>query len=293
MFPTPTPPPPPPPPALPSSKPRYALDWDALPAAIVCEQQIYLEFASYMMEEYTYTLGKDEELELALSTQSKYLRYLLHHAQRKFGHIDAHKPFFVCLTAGVQSWLTSAEARIEREITTKCQLAGVPVFTSATAVHREHVVRIARAYLQHHNLMRGGTSLLKRLVVVLTWSAAGRPGEVATLCFDLCEWDDHYNCLGIWWHQPKVSKVKKVMLLACRDPIMCPFNAFADYFASGAYRDQIMMGEGAQWVLKGLAKNLDAGGTISTYISDMAIGSSNVSLGCVSERSCPRCATLS
>ena len=82
----------PPSPLSPSSKPRYPPKWDELDAQLVCEQQIYLEFAKYMMEEYTYTLGKDEALELALSTQSKYLRYLLHHAQGSSAKLTRTSP---------------------------------------------------------------------------------------------------------------------------------------------------------------------------------------------------------
>lgn len=191
--------------APPRSKPRYPLLWRELKPDIVCNKLIYLELAAFLMDVYTYTLGKEgEELALALSTQRHYLRYMLHAAQREYGHLHQHKPFFGCLVAGASFWLSAAEVSVERAVTTACALAGTTVVTSATPVHRKHALEIARAYARFHGLNHGGDGVLKRLAIVLLWIAVGRTAEVAMLCFDLCEWDTHYNCLAIWWyHSPR------------------------------------------------------------------------------------------
>ena len=233
------------------------------------------------MDEYKYPLGKEELLSLALSTQAKYLRYLLHDAHKKYGHVDSRKAFFMCLHPGFRSWLTQMEARVEREITTKCALAGTTVATSATPVHREHIRSIVIAYLRSHFLRLGGDGVYKRLVILLSWYAVGRSAEVGILCFDLCEWDAHFSCLSIWWHQPKVSKSKKVALVASGDPHMCPFNAFADLFAMGAYRDSVFDGDRPAWVFPNLATSSDAGGTIGSWITALNKNSAAKDLQCV------------
>lgn len=257
----------------------------------MCNKLIYLELAAFLMDVYTYTLGKEgEELALALSTQRHYLRYMLHAAQREYGHLDQHKPFFGCLVAGASTWLSAAEVSVERAVTTACALAGTTVVTSATPVHRKHALEIARAYARFHGLNRGGDGVLKRLAIVLLWIAVGRTAEVAMLCFDLCEWDTHYNCLAIWWYQPKTSKFKKVLLAAGRDPALCPFDAYADAFASGMYRDQLMNETTADgknvpaWALPGVAKLKDPGAAIGSWVQAVGVGSKNVVLECVRAR---------
>ena len=242
------------------------------------EKTIFLQVASFLMDEYTYKLG-EHELALALSTQRHYLRYLLHDAQRKYGADDKYKAFFACLAPGAQSWLSAAEQNIERAVTTACALAGTTVSTSQTPVHREHVSKLARANVRFHYLNRGGDGVLKRLVMVLMWSAVGRTAEVATLCFDLCEWDPHYDCVSIWWFQPKTSKFKKVVLFAGREVCTCPFDAFADAFATGVYTD-VMMNEEKEtaWVVKRLAVLKDPGAAIGAWVADLGKGSRNKAL---------------
>lgn len=96
---------------------------------VVCHKTFYLEVVSYLMEEYTYTLGKSVDLALALSTQKHYLHYILHDAQRKFGHMDEHKPFFTCLDGTARSWLSAAEFTVERA---GCEFVCVVILMEAT-----------------------------------------------------------------------------------------------------------------------------------------------------------------
>ena len=87
---------------------------------------------------------------------------------------------------------------------------GEQLDNSAPPMYDSHLRDIVRAYKKDGH----ASSVMRALVLVSLWFAAGRSSEVAWLTFDSLRWDDYHHCVVQEVLQSKTSKSKLVAYVA-------------------------------------------------------------------------------
>ena len=235
----------------------------------MCVQLYYERFAAYLAHFHESNRGA-----LALSTVVEYVRKLINLAKTKFGAVAEHKPFFVCLDVGDKGWLNGVLARLERLFSQRAAADGTDLSSQATPVLAGHLRDVSRACAQHGQ----PESLLRRLVLMLTWCATGRASEIATLSWNQLSWDALIAAPMFVWNQLKTSKQKQVLLLAGPDRFTCVFKLFGDVFATGYFSRNLWSSDENNFVFPVLAAKKTTGTTLGDWLKAFAPGPQNTNV---------------
>lgn len=198
---------PPPPPR----RPFRDVPFGDLPPDVVADASLYCDFTYWCSHDaapYSIVVGaiKVEYVghkALAYGTVVGYVRKLLNEAERKHGR--EHREFFAVLKAseGERTWLKGMLGQAEREFQERAIKSGQPMESGATPIGPVEVRDVQRSCSLH------GTkdSAARKLIVLLTFLAAGRAGEVATLSWDSFRWDMSLESFYFVWNSVKTRCV--------------------------------------------------------------------------------------
>lgn len=241
-----------PPPSPPSPPRLYPYPFVELPAGTVCSPIIYQHFLAWLLDEKVRGLRgalvlrvreavivraadadfarspraqvKKDGTGLAYGSISDYVRGLVVEASKL--HKDTNGVFFSCLERGSSSWLRTMLHNALHVILKRCVSAGEPLSQQASALYRPHMIAVSRS------LGHVGTTAacLRRLILNLSFQAAGRSGEAALLSWSTCEWNLELQALQFVWTQLKTGRQRTVLFVPGTDRNTDIFKNFGDSF---------------------------------------------------------------
>ena len=109
------------------------------------------------------------------------------------------------------------------------------------SLHPVPIYKIAIAALVSRYRLAGGTdSLLRILVLIFSWLAAGRANEALLMSWDKIQFDSDLGVFYLLVFMPKVSRYKYVVINpSFFDMNLDPFKAMADYATTGAFNHSV------------------------------------------------------
>jgi hypothetical protein len=101
-----------------------------------------------------------------------------------------------------ESWCTSINKGIERNISERCFNLGISICEKAPPIGRELLKRIACALILQNDI----EGYEKRAVIVMTFLAVGRSGEVASTSWNSAYWNLDDENLTLDWNERKTNR---------------------------------------------------------------------------------------
>ena len=181
---------------------------------ILCKLDILQQFAKYLVTTHRTADGKL----LAPGAASTYLSGL--------------KNFLVRLYPKNPLWKEADEFSkindgIKRESVIRCIDLGVPIYKKSKAIGRHLLEKIVDKLLRTDSI----ESHEAILVLVLTFLAAGRGGEVAMSTFYGIDWDFETETMLSDWAESKTTQVHLMPFFADASSLqLCIYNCFAIFF---------------------------------------------------------------
>ena len=188
------------------------------------DRTLYERFAFWL----TYTSESARGDAYALGTIKSYVRSAAQIMWQKFKTPGSN----LSMLEGPSNWMTKIVTNMERLVMQREFEAGNELSNEAPALHLRHIEAIGAA------LSGAGTqeAAFRKLVIMLSFLACGRCGEVASLAWPLVKWDHALGAPILMWRDYKNSKDKPVVLL-CNNSNSDGdiFLAFADAAAQGQF----------------------------------------------------------
>eukprot|EP00286_Rhodomonas_abbreviata_P023187 CAMPEP_0181299616 /NCGR_PEP_ID=MMETSP1101-20121128/6444_1 /TAXON_ID=46948 /ORGANISM="Rhodomonas abbreviata, Strain Caron Lab Isolate" /LENGTH=793 /DNA_ID=CAMNT_0023404783 /DNA_START=565 /DNA_END=2946 /DNA_ORIENTATION=+ len=250
---------------------KYRCTMDALPVHMVCDQDLWLEFAHYLLNTHTATTGDP----VKGGTVVEYLRKALGVARDKFGQHQERKyrEFFEVLDRpdDPRNWLKGAIRQVYVARFQEATAKGEEVAKQAWPIYTTHRRDISKA------LRKCGTleSIERNLVIQINGVAAGRPGEIATLSVDVMTWDPLLHCVRATWPQIKTHKQKIIAFTAGVDRWLCPINSFACAFAAGLWQHSVYSDDSLNPLFPKLSKSKSVTCIISQWLDQLVAHEKN------------------
>jgi len=168
-----------------------------------------------LYERYAYWLTYESESSrggaLSLDTIKSYVRTAAQIMKQKFGD-TAGSNLAKLDSTGPANWMSRIVSNITRLVVQQAFDEGVDLHSEPSPLHLHHVkaitVRLAEAGTQD--------AAFRKLVILMSFIAAGRCGEVASVAWPLIRWDYALGVPVVKWRDIKSSKDKPVVLLPSR-----------------------------------------------------------------------------
>ncbi|XRB19838.1 hypothetical protein RI054_22g96850 [Pseudoscourfieldia marina] len=188
----------------------------------------YARFADFLVDGYR---SKENE-QLSINPAANYLTTLINLAKARVATSERKETrmFFTCLEKNSateeSAWLEGLKHNMKRVIFERQKEHGELIDKSATPIYSDTIRACVRAY----QLTTGSAeAIMRALVIICLWLAAGRASEVAWLTFDSLKWDSLHQCVLQEVLQSKTSKSKMVAYVAGSCRHLCWFLAFGDF----------------------------------------------------------------
>jgi hypothetical protein len=167
-----------------------------------------------LYERYAYWLTYESESSrggaLSLDTITSYVRAAAQIMKQRFGKTGSNLDKLE--STGSANWMSMIVRNIARLVVQQAFDEGVDLYSEPSPLHLHHVkaitVKLAEAGTQD--------AAFRRLVVLMSFIAAGRCGEVASVAWPLIRWDYALGIPIVKWRDIKNNKDKPVVLLPSR-----------------------------------------------------------------------------
>ena len=198
--------------------------FEMVPVEELCNEATYGKFAYYLVH---------HDKPLKLSTIEEYVRKLFNVAKDKYGKDAAWSQFFQSAQPGnSNSWLNRLLRNVRRAKMQQAVEDGTELKSQATPIGHE-LLALVSGTLARHGTME---SIKRKLMLNFVFSACGRAGEVATLCWNLLTYDYQFKAPVFVWAQLKTSKQKHVLLLPSEHRHLCMYKHLGDAFVVGVFQ---------------------------------------------------------
>lgn len=258
---------------------RYNGPWNKLSENVLCDEVIWLQYAHWLVHQ--------DEKDLEGGTVVEYLRKCIRCVHDLYGADPAHAEFFTVLdgSARKDTWLKGLVRQIYVEAFKDATARGEKVSKQATPMYTAHRRDVSRQYRVHGSpdsmkrnaviQITGGRLIRCNAVILITGYAAGRGGEVATMSYDVMDYDLLLHAAVATWPQIKTHKNKLIALCPGVDRLLCAINSLACAHASGCFKYQKYDCDDMNYLFPELFIQKNPTTAISNYLKDLTQGSKN------------------